>query len=818
MLASVWPNLRYSVRGLSRRPGLTTAVVLTLALGIGATTAIFTVVYDVLIKPLPYPDADELVSLRLTATGLPDDPPGVVDTMYFTLRDESRSLEQVGLWSEGAVTLTGAGDPERIAGIAVTDGTLQALDAQPALGRAFLESEYSTEREGPAPVILSHAYWQRRFAGDESVLGQDLSVDAVPSRVVGVMPASFRFLDLSRQPDVIRPIRIDIDPAETFILFLNGLARLRDGATLEEANADVARVLSIWLEAWSAPPFLRNSVGEWQLTPALRPLQDDVVRGVGGMLWLLLGAVGAVLLIACANIANLLLVRADERSHEFAIRKSIGAGRRHIAGNLFLDSLLLGTFGGIAGVVLALGGLNLLARIAPTNLPRVEEIAVGAPEVAFAAAMVLVSSLLFGLLPAVRHASASEAPLGARARGPSGGVERNRTRNALVVVQVSLALMLLVGAGLMLRTFQALTDVEPGFADPESIQVASISIPFAMVPDGESLEAAQRDILDRIAALPGVTAAGYSRGVPLDRVLPRSSIYLEGQDYAEGEVSPFRKVAYASPGFLEALGSRVIAGRQVTWADIEQGGNVLVLSDNLARELWGDAQRAIGQRVRWSTEEGAAPYEIVGVIEDTREDGLNQAPPPIIYRPFLGELRAITFAIRSDRAGTESFVNELRQAVWANYPALPVFGIRTMQRVYSDWLAPTSFVLTLLSIAGAMALVLSVVGIYGVVSYIVSQRSREIGIRLALGAQSRAVQRMFLRRTLQVATIGFAVGFVASAAFSRWMGSLLYDVRPLDATTYLVVFGILLAAVTIAAYLPARRAGRLDPAVTLRAE
>jgi predicted permease len=816
LFGSSWYDVRYTLRGFRRTPGTTAIIVLTLALGIGATTAIFTVVYDVLIKPLPYPDADELVSLRFTR---PEhelgDPPGAVDSMYFTLREESRTLEQVGMWSERDLTLIGSGDPERVPGIAVTDGALQALNVQPTLGRSFSDDEYTLGAQGPRPVILSYPYWQRRFGGSESVLGQSLSVDNIPSQVVGVMPPSFRFLDLSPQPNVISPLRIDRNPSATFILFLNGFARLRDGVTLEQANADVARLLPIWLE--NGPPAgLQSRVAEWGLTPALRPLKDDVVGGVAGMLWLLLGAVGAVLLIACANIANLLLVRADERGHEFAIRKALGAGRRHIAGNLILDSLALGALGGVAGVVLALGGLNLLARIAPSNLPRIDEIAVGAPEVVFATAMVLVGSLLFGMLPAVKHASASEAPLGARARGPSGGAERNRTRNVLIVVQVSLALMLLVGAGLMLRTFQALTNVDPGFSDPASVQLATISVPGSIARDAESLVALQRRILDRIESLPGVTTAGFSRGVPLARPLSWSRLFAEGVTDGDGEPAD-RLVAYISPGYLEALGSRLIAGRHVTWADIEQGRNILLVSESVAREFWGDPEAAIGKRVGWAPE-GRTSNEIVGVVQDTRELGLNQAPPAIVYRPFLRELRLITFVARSDRAGTESLANEVRQAIWAGDPALAVFDMRTMDSVYSDWLAQTSFVLTLLSIAGAMALVLSVVGVYGVVSYIVSQRSREIGIRLAFGAQSQAVQRMFLKRSLQVATIGLAIGLVASMAFGRWMGSLLYDVRPLDPTTYLFVLGVLLAAVALATYLPARRAARLDPAVTLRAE
>jgi predicted permease len=817
------PGFRHAVRGLWRHPGFTAAAVLTLGVGIGATTAIFSVVYGVLIKPLPYPDAGELVSIRHTAPGHPfgaaGNALGSADSMYITYREENRTFEHVGLWGDSERTLTGLGEPARIRVLSVAQGTLQALGAQPVLGRGFSDAEHATGAEGPDPVILSHTFWQRRFGGDESALGRTLSLDSRPSQVVGIMPAGFRFLNLTPQPDVIIVSRIDGSQITLGNLNSRGLARLKDSVTLAEANADVARMLPIWLDAWPPGGRSREAVVDWQVAPALRPLKDDVVGGVAAMLWLLMATVGAVLLIACANVANLLLVRADARRQELAIRAALGAGRRRIAGELLRESFVLGAIGGIVGLALAYSGLELLAVIAPANLPRVEDIAVGPPVLAFAVGAALVSSLLFGSIPAVKHAFASDAPLGSGGRGASTSRERNRTRNALIVVQVALALVLLVGAGLMIRTFQALTAVDPGFSDPENIQFARIFIPFEVMPEPERYNRAYRDILERIAALPGVTAAGFG-SVPLGGGGGgRGAISVEDRPEAVGDSPPTRRFNSVSPGYFDALGTRLVAGRDLTWADIEEARKVALVSENLARELWGGPRAALGKRIRAARDASGVWHEIIGVTQDVYE-ALNERPPPIVHWPVTmdADLRAITYAIRSNRAGTESLVNEVRQAVWASQPEVPLFEVRTMQDIYSDSLARTSFTLVLLAIAGSMALVLSVVGIYGVLSYVVSQRSREIGIRLALGAQAPAVKRMFVLYSLGVATIGIAAGLAGAAAFGRWMASQLFGVRPLDPATYFAVLGVLLAAVSLAAYLPARRAAGLDPAETLRAE
>jgi putative ABC transport system permease protein len=839
MFPALLPGLRRTIRSLARQPGFTAAAVLTLAFGLGATTAIFAVVYGVLLKPLPYPDAHELVSLRHTAPGLSaaiggaaEDLFGFAESMYVTYRDENRVFEHVGLWNDSQQTLTGLGETEQVSVLAVAQGTLQALGIQPVIGRWFSDAEYTlAPTDNPPPVIVSHAFWQRRLGGDTAALGRTLSLDFRTAQIVGIMPAGFRFLDVKPQPDVISAIRTDgaqiamtntTDFQRPLMLSapnFSGLARLRDGVTLAEANADVERLLSIWLGAWSPGGRTREAVADWQFAPALTPLKDDVVGGVAGMLWIVMGAVGAVLAIACANIANLLLARADARRRELAIRAALGAGRRRIAGELLREAVVLGIGGGVLGIALAHAGLELLAAFAPPNLPRAEEITAGVPVLAFAAVTALVASLAFGAIPAVKHAFTGEPRLGPRSA--SASPERNRARSVLIVVQVALALVLLVAAGLMLRTFASLSAVEPGFRDPASIQATRIFIPFAAIQESERYTRVYRETLERIEALPGVTAAGFGNAVPLEDRGQRLAIAVEGRPEPAGEPVPIRRFLSASPGYFAALGTRLIAGRDLEWRDIDDQRNVALVSASLARELWGEPEAALGKRIRpVAPGSGNAWHEIVGVTQDVYQEGVHRPPPRTVYTPLVTEgtdLRGVIYAIRSDRAGTESFANEVRQAVWASHPDI-VVTVSTMQEIYSAALARTSFVLALLAIAGTMALLLSVVGIYGVISYIVAQRKCEIGIRLALGARPQAVKRLIVLRSLAVAAVGVAVGLAAALGLARLLQSLLFEVRPLDPLTYIAALAVLLAAALPAAYLPARRAAALDPMETLRAE
>jgi predicted permease len=829
-------DLRLALRGTRRRPGFTLAVVLTLALGIGANTAIFGVVHGVLIKPLPYPDADELVSVEHVAPGLSVNDFRMSPTQYFTYREEGRVFQHIGLYSDGGTTITGIGEPEQARALFVTDGVLQTLGVQPVLGRIFTEADTTTVAPGlevgGGAVILMYGYWQRRFGGDGSVIGRQLTTDSRTAEIVGVMPEGFRFLDMKPQAEVILPIRANPSSLAIDGFGFRGLARLKPGVTVADANADIARMLPIWLHAWPIPSgtVARQAIENWRITPAVQPLKDDVVAGVGDMLWVLMATIGMVLLIACANVANLMLVRSESRHHEFAVRAALGAGRGHIAREVLVESLVLSLTGGALGVALAYAALTLVVSTAPTTLPRVEDISLDPRVMAFALAVSLFSSVLFGALPALKHAAQHGQPFSGAARGASASRERQRTRNTLVVVQVALALVLLVGSGLMMRTFQALLNVEPGFMGAADLQTARVWVPPQQVPDPERATRMQHEILDKIASLPGVRAAGFASSVPMEpgRV-GLSPIWVDGRTDPADTTPPGRRIKFVSPGYFGAIGTRLIAGRDMTWNDIYGRARVVVISENFAREVWGSAAAALGQRIRPPAPDTAPPVwrEIVGVVQNVHEDALHQSPPTMVYWPVMMDnfggapligTRAINLVIRSDQAGRESLLGGVRNAVWSVNSSMPVFLIRTMKDLYDESMSRTSFALVMLGIAAAMALVLGVIGIYGVIAYVVAHRAREIGIRLALGAAPAALMRMFVSQGLALTTVGAAVGLVTAVALTQWMSSLLFGVERLDPPTYVAVLGVLGMAAALASYVPARRAAAVDPAETLTAE
>jgi predicted permease len=835
---SVGRDLRYAARSLQRKPAFTAAAVLTLALGIGATTAIFSVVYSVLIKPLPYPNADELVRIRHPAPGLNSADTFASTNMLLTYRQENRTLAAVGLWMEDSATLTDRGEAERVRALRVSDGVLQALGTQPAHGRWFTTQEHETGADGPAPVILSHAFWQRRFGGDASALERALSIDspggagtvALPpsSRVVGIMPPGFRFLDAATQPDIIIPVRFDPARQAHGIYTWQMLARLEPGATLAEAQADLDRMQPIWLNAW--PPFPGSTIeriASFRITPLVRPLLDDLVGGVASMLWVLMGAIGAVLLIACANIANLMLVRADARRPELAMRAALGAKPAWIARELLVESLVLGAAGSAAGLALAYVGLRALVAIGPSDLPRLQEIALYPPVLGFTLGVALAATLAFGSITALKHALHADAPTALAARGSSASRERGATRNTLVVVQVALAVVLVVSAALMIRTFEALRGVDPGFSDAATVQTARIWIPPGLSRDPAEIGRLEREILANIEAVPGVARAGFASHIPMGGIQQNGPVTVEGETLAPGDVAQTRRWIRVSPGYFAAMGTRLIAGRDVTWNDFDTGGRVAVVSEGFAREIAGEPAGALGKRIKIGPFPEDDWKEVVGVVQNVHQDGLHAAPPLSVYWPTLASntigapvagVSSVAFAIRSERAGSGSFVEEIRRAVQSVSPSIPVALELTMHDLYAASLARTSFTLVLLGIAGAMALALAVIGIYGVLAYVVSQRTREIGIRSALGARPGQLEQMFLRQGLALTGVGLAVGVVAAVALGRWMSSLLFGVGPLDPLTYVAALAVTMAAAALASYVPARRAATIDPIETLRAE
>jgi predicted permease len=604
------------------------------------------------------------------------------------------------------------------------------------------------------------------------------------------------------------------------------LARLEAGITLAEARADVERMAPIWRDAW--PPFpgtTRQALEDMRITAVVRPLKDDLVGGVASMLWIFMAAIGAVLLIACANIANLMLLRADARRPELALRAVLGAKPARIARELLIESSCLGFGGTVLGLFLAYLSVHALVAAGPSNLPRLPEIAVHLPVLAFSVAVSLALTLAFGSIVALRHAFDIDRPSISAVRGTSASRERNRTRSVLVVAQVALALVLVVCASLMIRTFHALISVDPGFSEPASIQTAKIWMPTSLFHDPEGYTRIQREMQDRITALPGVTAVGFSNAVPIEWPGMGIGIAVDGQPLAADETQ--KRVKFVSPGYFEAMGTRMIAGRDITWSDIDAGGRVAVISEDYARELAGDPAGALGKRIRFAAFSQNPWREVVGVVQSVYEGGLYEAPPSVVYWPVFAEnmfdnptigTPVATFAIRSERAGTASLLQEVRQAIRSVSASVPIAGERTMQDLLAGSLARTSFSLVMLAAAGAMAMMLGVIGIYGVIAYVVAQRTREIGIRAALGAEPRRLRSMFVLQGLALGGVGIVIGLVIAAALTRSMSALLFGVKSMDPVAYLAATGVIFAAAAIASYLPARRAAAIDPMNALRTE
>ena len=816
-------QLKHVLRRLLRSPIFTVVTLATIAIAVGANSAIFSVVNGILLKPLPYPDPERLISVWQTAPGVGLEQLECSPSDYFTFREENHTFEQFGIWTGDGVSVTGLGTPEQVPALDVTSGALAALGVQPILGRWFtLKDE---DHGSPETVILTHGYWQRKFGGNHSVIGRRMMADGKPREIIGVMPPNFRFLD--EKPDLIFPFQFDRAKVTLGSFSYYGIARLKPGVTLAQANADVARMIPMVNMKFPPPPgFSANLFEDARIQANLRPLKQDVIGDLAKVLWVLMASIGVVLLIACANVANLLLVRAEGRQQEFAIRTALGAGSAQIAGELLVESVFLGALGGAAGLGLAYAALRLLITHAPAFLPRIENITIDPMVLLFTFALSILAGVLFGLMPVFKFAAPRMlAALRAGGRTLSQSKETHRARNTLVVLQVALAMILLISSGLMIRTFLALRNVQPGFTGPRELQTLAVFIPETQIKEPERVVQMQQEMLRRISAIPGVSSAAFANSVPTDGNNSTDILYAQDKTYAEGKLPPLRRFKFVAPGFFHTMGTRLIAGRDLTWTDIYDQRPVAMISENMARELWRDPAAALGKRIREGMKD---PWrEIVGVVQDIHSDGADQKAPTTVYWPmmmknFWGnetylERRAV-FAIRGTRAGSESFLKEIRQAIWSVNPEVPLAGVRTLEEIYRGSMARSSFTLVMLAIAGGTALLLGVVGIYGVISYSVSQRTREMGIRIALGAEQNALTAMVVRHGLLLAAIGVGIGLVAAAAVTRLMSSLLFEIRPVDPLTYTLVSAGLLAAAAVASYVPAHRAAAVNPVEALRAE
>jgi len=816
-------HLKHVIRRLIQFPLFTAIAVFTLAIGIGANSAIFAVVYGVLLKPLPYPQPDELVVVDHSAPGVDLTSAGSAPFLYFIYREQSKSFRDIGIWQGDTASVTGLAEPEEIPTISVTDGVFPVLGVTPAFGRLFTRADDSPG--SPETVVLTYGYWQSRFGGSPAAIGRRVSFDGRPREVIGVLPQSFRFLD--REVSAFLPLQLDRNKTFLGQFSYQGVARLAPGTTIDRATADAARLIPVAINAFPAfPGFSAKMFAEARLGAVLRPLRDDIVGDVGRALWVLMGTIGMVVLIACANVANLLLVRTDGRQQELAIRAALGAGWGRIARELMTESLVLGALGGVVGLALAYGGLRALIAAAPAHLPRLNEIAIGGPVILFTFLLSLAAGALFGAIPVLKYAAPHVATaLRSSGRSSSASRERHRARNTLVVGQIALALVLLIGSGLMLRTYQALRHVDPGFTRPHELLTMRITIPSATVKEGVAAIRMQQNIAEKIAAIPGVSSVGLTTVIPMEGQGWSDPIFAQDKAYSEGQIPPLRRFKFLAPGLLKTMGNSIVAGRDFAWEDLYDKRPVALVSENLARELWGSAPAAIGKRIR---ETLTSPWrEVVGVVTDERDDGVDKKAPsfvcwPLLMADFEGDResvrRAPAFMIRSSRTGSSGFINEVSRAVWSVNPDLPLANVRTQQEIYDRSLARTSFMLVMLSIAGVMALLLGVAGIYGVISYAVSQRVREIGIRMALGAQRQEVTRLFVGQALRLAIIGIALGLATAGALTRLIKSLLFDVNAVDPMTYAGVSMGLLAAALLASYVPALRAATINPVEALRSE
>ncbi|MGB6393449.1 MAG: ABC transporter permease [Candidatus Acidiferrales bacterium] len=817
-------QLNQILRRFRRAPLFTLATLITLAAGIGANTVVFSVVRGVLLKPLSYPQPDQLIGLWHTAPGINLKQLNMCPSMYFIYREQNRSFQEVGMYSEDSVSVTGLAQPEQVRALRTTEGTLPILGIPPMLGRWF---DHQDDTPGsPKTAVLTYGYWRDKFGSSPAAIGRTLTLDGEPVQIIGVMPQRFHFFD---EDDLSLLLPLQLDRSKTVLgrFSYEGIARLKPGVTIAQASADVARMIPITERTFPSPPgFSVKLFEDAHIAPMLHPVKDDVIGDVGNALWLLMASIGMVLLIACANVANLLLVRVEGRRQELAVRSALGASWRRLASDMLLESIVLGLVGSAIGLAFAYGALRALVAIAPDGLPRLHEIAIDGQVLLFTLGISIFASVLCSAIPIIKYAgSMLSGGLREGGRTLSQTRQQHRARNVLVVVQVSLAIVLLICSGLMIRTLHALTNVNPGFTGPATLQTFRISIPEAQVKEPESALRMEQAIRDRIAAVPGVSAVAFSTARPMDGYNSNDPVFAEDRTYAEGELPPLRRFNSISPGYFSAIGTPLLAGRDFTWAETYNKAPMAIVSENLAREYWQSPAMAIGKRIRVATTDDWR--QIIGVVANVHYDGVSEPANSSVYWPMIVDRfegqpttvqREVAYSVRSSRVGSASLMADVRGAVWAVNPNLPLADVHSLEYFYKMSMARTSFTLVMLAVAGAMSLLLGAVGIYGVIAYSVSQRTREIGIRMALGAERQAVTKMFVRDGLLLAVIGVGIGLVAAFAAMRVMSSLLFGVSPDDPVTYLLASLGVVATAWLATYLPSRRAASIDPVEALRTE
>jgi putative ABC transport system permease protein len=804
-------DLQYALRRLFQSPGFTLVAVLTLALGIGANSAIFSVVRGVLLKPLPFPESDRLVGVfheydgkRAVMSG-----PNFIDVAH-----TAKSLENAAAIQTQRVILTGQGDPIRLDVASVSASFFDVLRVRPELGRTFAPDESTPGRTDL--IVLSHGLWQQRFGSDPAVLGRSVQIDGVGKEVIGVMPATFNY---PRDRMAWMPIPYDNSFVSTQrgAWFLTVVARLRPGVTPEQSAAEVRTIGARLAKQY---PDADGSIGMTTF-----PLLEAIVGDIKPSMLVLLGAVGFVLLIACTNVANLLLARAAARETEMAVRTALGAGRRRIMRQLLTESVVLSFMGAAIGLLLAVWGVAFLVQLKPDGIPRLDDVHIDGIVILFTAGVAALTGVLFGVVPAVHATRRSvAASLKEGARGAVGVRGSSRTRGALVVAELALALMLLVGAGLLMRSFMRLQAVDPGFRSDHALTF-ELTFPDSRYGDDneDRIVAFFDQLLPRLRGLPGATNVGAVMGLPLSGMAFDISFEVLGRPPVPPQDQPSMQIRVATPSYFSTIGIPVKRGRAFTEADRANSKQVVLITESAARQYFpnedpigksirlGWGKRVKGQRLRGGG-------EIVGIVGDVKEEGLASADAPQLYMPMRQwPVQSMAVVVRT-ATSPMSLADAVRERVREVDPALPVSRMRPLDEIVSRSMSQPRFYLMVLTVFAAVALVLAAVGIFGVLSYAVAQRTREIGIRMALGAQERSVLRMVVGQAMLLALGGIAVGAVLALVLSRGMTTMLFSVTATDPATFVSVAGILGVVALVASYIPARRATRVDPIVALRSE
>jgi putative ABC transport system permease protein len=815
MIADLWQDLRYGARVLLKQPGFTLMAVLTLALGIGANTTIFSLVDAVVLRPLPFREAERLVWIWATRTDRDKafySIPNFIDT-----RERSRAFEPLAAFANWGANLTAQGEPERLQGIRISAHAFRMLGVEAVAGRTLAAEDDAPDK--PRVVMLSYALWQRRFGAERRVIGQPLTLNGDAYTIVGVLPAHFTIPNA--EIELAAPLRLEVDPrrGERGSNFLRVLARLKPGVTLEQARAELATITAHLREQYPD----ENA----KLTaPNVLPLHTELIGSYRKALWLLLAAVGMVLLIACANLANLSLVRALARSREMAIRTALGATRHRLVRQMLTESLLLAVAGGALGVLLALNGPALLLRFSPADLPRAAQAGIDGRMLLFSLALTLLAGLVFGLAPAVRATRTDlNAELKEGGSGNLAGARSGRLQNALVVAEVALALLLLIGAGLFGKSYVRLQSVKPGF-EASNLLSLRLSLPPASYGKAEAVRVFYDKLAVRLSDLPGVEAVGAASLLPLSGTIARTEFTLAGRPPATAAETPAAQDRWVSPGYFHTMQIPLVRGREFTEADHERAAGVVVIDEVLAQRYWpqGDPLGA-HLLLDYGTGEKPRAFEIIGVAGSVKHVGLNEEPTATLYGPLaqippsVVTARAANLSIVVRRAqASPTVAASVRRELQAVDPQVPASNVRMMSQYLAAALAGQRFNLLLLGVFAGAALLLATLGIYGVMAYAVTRRTREIGLRLALGAPPRAALKLVTGQGLRLALLGVGLGLVAAFALTRLLSSLLYGVSATDPATFASVALLLVGVAGLACYLPARRAARVDPLAALREE